>query len=104
LLKKIVESYYAYLIGYNVNKISIDKVGLKIYNNIVGVIKMRCCTISKNLKCSDCGYIFPIYRKAHKNHKTGHIKHMYCHICKNVTVHIEMSKDEIYKFQTAYSY
>lgn len=63
---------------------------------------MKYITIQKDLKCKECGYIFPIHRKLHKNHKAGHIKHMYCPSCRKVTEHIEMSKEDIYNSQPIY--
>lgn len=63
---------------------------------------MRCHTIQKELKCSECGYIFPIHRKAHRNHTSGHIKHMYCPKCMQITAHVEMSNEEIFGFQPIY--
>lgn len=41
------------------------------------------------LICSECGNVFPIFRKVNKLKKDGHIKHLWCYKCKDVTAHIE---------------
>lgn len=37
------------------------------------------------LECSTCRMTMPIPRKVSKRRKTGHIKHMYCTTCQEVT-------------------
>lgn len=46
-------------------------------------------TILKELKCMECGTIFPIQRKKSKNRAIGHIKHLWCWVCKKITAHCE---------------
>jgi hypothetical protein len=53
--------------------------------------------VQKELKCEVCGDIFPIFRKAWKNKESGHIKHLYCYKCKNITAHIELSPLDLYE-------
>jgi hypothetical protein len=50
------------------------------------------CVVQKELKCKCCETKFPIWRKKHKNHSKGHIKHMYCYVCKKDTEHIELDE------------
>jgi len=44
------------------------------------------------LKCLDCEGINVIQRKFSKKKKKGHIKDLYCHICKKITKQIEQSE------------
>lgn len=48
----------------------------------------RCRRYMRYFRCTGCG----IMRAAQKRRKTkiGHIKHMYCPICKGVTEHIQV--------------
>lgn len=54
------------------------------------------------VKCPDCGSTYPVYRmhsqlvkKARGHYSEGHIKDLYCFVCKEVTKHRELSKDDI---------
>ena len=53
-------------------------------------------TVKTDLICSECGYIFPIFRKANKQKKELHIKDLYCPLCKKDTKHLEMKNGDIY--------
>jgi Zn finger protein HypA/HybF involved in hydrogenase expression len=63
---------------------------------------MTYSTVQKDLKCSDCGTVFPIHRKVQKNHSTGHKKHLYCFKCQRETAHIELGKEGVYHFDPIY--
>ena len=41
------------------------------------------------LVCEYCGSEFTIFRRKSRLKKAGHVKHMYCHICREDTPHIE---------------
>lgn len=47
------------------------------------------------LRCPQCGTVNIIWRKKSKLKKDGHLKHMYCPICKEVTGQYE-EKEEGY--------
>lgn len=44
------------------------------------------------LICSQCNNVFTIFRKVNRQKKDGHIKHLWCFKCKEVTAHIEDKK------------
>lgn len=50
--------------------------------------------ILKELRCEECGNKQIISRKENKNKSFGHIKHIWCHLCKEITPHKEI--DQIY--------
>jgi Fe2+ or Zn2+ uptake regulation protein len=52
--------------------------------------------ISK-LICTECGEIFPIPRRISKQREKGHIKHIWCFKCNQVTKFKENIDNEIYK-------
>lgn len=39
-------------------------------------------------RCSECGSVTPATKTRHKTSK-GHVKHMYCHVCKAETEHTQ---------------
>lgn len=45
----------------------------------------------KKLECTECKNIQTIRRLASKNKKVGHIKDLWCIMCKKVTPHKELS-------------
>ena len=47
-------------------------------------------TIMKELKCTVCGDVFPIQRRINRNRAKGHIKHLWCLKCREVTAHKEI--------------
>lgn len=46
-------------------------------------------TIDKDLACKECGFVQTIRRFQGKNKESGHVKHIYCVMCKDVTEHEE---------------
>lgn len=42
----------------------------------------------RDFRCAECGTIVPATKTRHKTSK-GHIKHMYCHVCKKETEHVQ---------------
>jgi ribosomal protein L33 len=46
--------------------------------------------IEKLLVCSKCGSKRYIPRKKSLNHAAGHIKHMWCVVCQEITAHEEI--------------
>lgn len=46
--------------------------------------------VQKTLECADCGTKQKIWRKKNKNQPSGHIKHLYCCVCKKRTEHLEL--------------
>lgn len=42
----------------------------------------------RSFRCSECGAVAPATKTRHKTSK-GHIKHMYCHVCKKETEHVQ---------------
>lgn len=46
-------------------------------------------TVMATLECDKCGSKMSIQRKASKQKKQGHVKHMYCPGCKETTAFIE---------------
>lgn len=56
-------------------------------------------TVLTTLECEVCGTQMPISRKASKQKKPGHVKHMYCPKCKKTQAFIErVEADSIYDF------
>lgn len=49
-------------------------------------------TVTTNLKCSECGFIMPISRRASKQRELGHTKHMYCAGCKQTQAFTELQE------------
>ncbi len=47
---------------------------------------------TKYLKCNVCKNITAIQRKESKNKSIGHIKHMWCFVCKKVNPFIELDE------------
>ena len=44
------------------------------------------------LECKECGNVFSIWRKSGRQKPEGHIKHLYCYKCQQVTAHVELPK------------
>lgn len=51
-------------------------------------------TYSK-LNCENCGNLIKIPRFRGKWREEGHVKHMYCYKCQEITAHIETHKDSM---------
>jgi hypothetical protein len=47
------------------------------------------------LTCSVCGTPFPIRRLRERMRESGHIKHLWCCICKDRTAHKEPERGEV---------
>lgn len=52
-------------------------------------MKRAIAVIQKKLRCPECGNVAIIHRRENRNRPNGHIKHMWCFICKKVTGHVE---------------
>jgi hypothetical protein len=50
---------------------------------------MTCTVTQRDLYCTECGTRFTIYRRKDRLKEAGHIKHLYCYVCKARTKHIE---------------
>ncbi len=48
--------------------------------------------VTKELKCTKCGRVVTIPRKASRNKSAGHIKHLWCTNCRKRTPHEEMAE------------
>lgn len=48
--------------------------------------------VLKELKCGICGNKQIIPRRKNKNRSIGHIKHLWCYICKDLTAHCEINQ------------
>ena len=48
--------------------------------------------VLKELKCEECENIQIIPRKKNRNRSYGHIKHIWCHICKKTIPHKEIGQ------------
>ena len=59
-------------------------------------------TIASDLMCLDCGDIFKIRRKRLQQRKEGHIKDLYCPICKAETRHYELKDKDIFLWKYSY--
>lgn len=48
------------------------------------------------LKCPDCGNTYTVYRtiKVTRSYQPGHIKDLWCHICKGERKHIQLSSND----------
>lgn len=46
-----------------------------------------------NLYCNKCGVKHPIWRIDGRRKSPGHIKHIYCHICKERTAHTDTNSE-----------
>jgi hypothetical protein len=51
-------------------------------------------TLRKILRCPDCENKVIIHRRLCKDRPIGHIKHMWCYKCKQVTGHIEEGREQ----------
>ena len=51
--------------------------------------------------CSVCGYEMDASKRRGKRTKEGHIKHMYCPVCMEVTEHRQIGEWEEYKLEGA---
>ena len=51
---------------------------------------MKYKTLQKDLKCTVCGNVQQIQRKANKNRKTGHVKTFWCPYCLKEQDHVEL--------------
>jgi len=49
-------------------------------------------TIMKSLRCTACDTIQQIQRLVGRNKAAGHIKHIWCIVCKRTTAHEEMAE------------
>lgn len=47
------------------------------------------------LQCRVCGNVFFIWRKRSRLRARGHIKHLYCYVCKVDTAHFEIKEDSM---------
>lgn len=47
--------------------------------------------VGKRLRCLQCENVQTIYRRKCKNRSAGHIKHLYCVVCKSRVGHIELA-------------
>lgn len=54
--------------------------------------KMRKNVTERFFKCSECGTVLTAYKKSSRRTGANHIKHMYCHKCKEVHPFIQLSK------------
>lgn len=45
------------------------------------------------LRCRECGQVDHIWRKCNRAKAKGHVKHMYCWRCGEVTAHEEIGGD-----------
>lgn len=50
------------------------------------------CTRS-DCECPECGHVFPIWRRIGREREFGHIKDLWCVVCKRVTKHREYRKE-----------
>ena len=57
-----------------------------------GKMKQKTITVRKELKCTKCDEKRVIHRKASRNKKNGHIKHIWCPCCKKRTKHRELPR------------
>jgi len=46
--------------------------------------------VQVRLQCPKCGEIITIWRRTGKQKKVGHIKDLYCYVCKEVTKQVEI--------------
>ena len=46
-------------------------------------------TVKSPLVCEECGAEFVIIRTRGRLRERGHIKHVWCHVCREVTAHVE---------------
>ena len=46
-------------------------------------------------RCTVCGEIFMLWRQQSRRKKAGHIKHVYCWVCRAITAHAELAADVI---------
>jgi ribosomal protein L33 len=53
---------------------------------------MKKNAVQKQLVCTECNYKLYIFRQAGKNKPGGHIKHMYCPVCRDIRPFEEMGK------------
>jgi len=56
--------------------------------------------VQKHLKCGVCDEVFPIWRKANRNKSDGHVKHLYCVRCREITAHVELNTFYDFKEQS----
>ena len=47
--------------------------------------------MKKRMRCTSCGNEIVIFRKTTSNRKKGHLKFLYCYICKRDVNHREMN-------------
>jgi len=45
--------------------------------------------VASDLRCQACGSRYVVYRKKGRLRPRGHIKHLWCIVCKERTPHIE---------------
>lgn len=44
------------------------------------------------VECLECGHRYPLFRQTVRQKSEGHIKHVWCVICKDETAHTELPK------------
>ena len=49
----------------------------------------RSAKAEAQLECPKCGNVAHIWRRAAKLKPKGHVKHMWCPVCREVTGHVE---------------
>lgn len=54
--------------------------------------------VYSKLDCTECGTSLNVPRKRSKRREQGHIKDMWCPMCKKETKFIENKKDKSYEF------
>ncbi len=49
--------------------------------------------VESHVRCPNCGHVWPIWRLKARRKKVGHVKHMYCPVCKEDTAHREIEEE-----------
>ena len=57
-------------------------------------MKKRTDIYISELRCEECGELFPIPRMMHKRREEGHIKDLWCYRCKKITKFKENTNNE----------
>lgn len=55
---------------------------------------MKASTVPKRMICIHCGLVVTIHRRANRNRKDGHSKHLWCAVCKKKVKHTELADFE----------
>lgn len=61
---------------------------LRGYGRIRGLVPVA-RRVASDLRCQACGSRYVVYRKKGRLRPRGHIKHLWCIVCKERTPHIE---------------